>query len=72
MMRKIAVSGLPGKTTTLVLRLAVLLGVHHDLDHVRLTAGGLLLPPEKFRARTAALTRAAGWVSDGSYSKLAA
>ncbi len=71
-MRKIAVFGLPGTgKTTLALRLAGLLDVpHHDLDRVLFTACGPL-PLEEFRARTATLTQAGGWVADGNYSKLA-
>jgi adenylate kinase family enzyme len=72
MMRKVAVFGLPGTgKTTLACRLADLLGVPcHDLDHVLFTDSGPL-PLEEFRARTADLPRARGWVIDGNYSKLA-
>ncbi|HEX6468912.1 MAG TPA: hypothetical protein VF069_07420 [Streptosporangiaceae bacterium] len=71
-MRKIAVFGLPGTgKTTLAARLATSLDLpHHDLDDVLFT-GGVALPLEEFRARTAAITETSAWVVDGNYSKLA-
>jgi adenylate kinase family enzyme len=69
---QIAVFGLPGTgRSTLAVRLAEFLDVpHHDLDDVLFTADGPL-PLAEFRARTAAITEAPGWIVDGNYSKLA-
>ena len=71
-MRRVSVVGIPGAgKSTLTRRLATLLDVPSiELDALHFQPNWVVVAPEEFVERTAAVTSGEGWVVDGNYSSV--